>query len=226
MRGFVVEKRFGLVAAGAPATAATCAPDFDTARAPAQLGTVGVEVYGVLCDRVGAQALPEDLTGGSFKAMCHPTASGTWSSTVDEAALPPITPDLTDAQGKPVAVAVATAARAHGVARIEALAHDRANLIAALDATFPDVQIPIKDTQNPNPSLSCQTNPTKPTDSLPSQLADLLGRFTKLYDDGTIPQSTESFARVMSAFGARTDAQAAAARFHPRQGYRPLDVPL
>jgi hypothetical protein len=180
-------------------------------------------VYGVLCDRVGAQALPEDLTGSSFSAMCHPSKSGAWATSVNEALLPPITDDLKDAKGKPVAASVATAARAHGVARIEALARDRSKLIAALDATFPDIQIPIKDIGSKNPADSCSP---KGTDSLPSQLADLLGRFTKLYDDGTIPQSTESFARVMAAFGAQADAQTAYARLHARQGYRPIDVAL
>ncbi len=226
MRKYVVQKRFVLVAAGALSAAAACAPDFDTTRAKGQAGNVGEEVYGVLCDRVGAQALPEDLTGASFNGICHPSKTGTWTSAVDLADLPPITANLKNSSGQPVSVATAEAARAHGVARIEALGRDRTNLIAALNATFPDVQIPVKDTQNASAEASCLVSSKHPTDSLPSQLADLLGRFTKLYDDGTIPQSTESFARVMSAFGAETDAQAAYARFHSRQGYRPIDVAL
>jgi hypothetical protein len=226
MRKLVLEKRLGLVAAAGLSAAVACVPALDTARPHSQLGSVGEEVYGVLCDRVGAQALPEDLTGSSFKAICHPNASGVFANTVNQGSLPKITAQLKNAQGKPVPVEVAQAARAHGVARIEALGNDRTNLIAALNATFPNVQIPIKDTSNPNAELSCLSSPKQPTDSLPSQLADLLGRFTKLYDDGTIPESTESFARVISAFGSQTDAQAAYARFNARQGYRPIDVAL
>ncbi len=221
-------RRFGVVAAAGLVSAAACTPDFNTTRKPGPNGTVGELVYGVICDRVGAQALPEDLTGASFHDICHPSSTGTWATTVDQTVLPPITGNLKDANGQPVSVAVATAARAHGVARVQALGADRAQLVAALDATFPDVQIPVKSTTNTNASCGAAG-----TDSLPSQLAGLLARFTgqspnlpSLYEDGTIPQSTESLARVMNAFASNGDAQAAYARFHARQGYRPLEVAL
>src|SRR5690349_11438764 len=42
---------------------------FDTEREPQKTGTVGEEIYGVVCDRVGANALREDLTGGSFRGV-------------------------------------------------------------------------------------------------------------------------------------------------------------
>jgi hypothetical protein len=222
-RGFL---RFGRVVFVWVAAFAACTPDFDATRNPAPAGTVGEEVYGVVCDRVGAQALPEDLTGGSFNGICHKSASGAWSNTVDTSLLPPITSGLTTASGQPVSVATAQASRNHGIARIQALAAKRTDLITALDATFPNVLIPIKYTSNPNPAETCNPAPNNAKDPLPSQLAALLGRFTKLYDDGTIPASTESFARVMEAFNAQPDAQAAYARFNARQGYRPLDVAL
>jgi hypothetical protein len=226
MRRFLVDKRFGLIAFAGLAAGAACTPDFDTSRNPAPTGTVGEEVFGVLCDRVGAQALPEDLTGGSFNGICHKSASGTWSSLVDPSGLPPVTSGLKTASGEPVSMAAALASRSHGVARIEALAKRRTDLIGALDATFPAISIAIKDTANTNPALSCLAAPHGAKDPLSHQLADLLGRFTKLYDDGTIPQSTESFARVLDAFSAQKDAQEAYSHFNARQGYRPMDIAL
>src|SRR3954468_12209023 len=53
-----------------------CVDEFDTARNPPARGTVGEEMYGVICDRVGAQALREDLTGGSFRDLCHRPKGG------------------------------------------------------------------------------------------------------------------------------------------------------
>src|SRR5262249_8105322 len=58
------------------------------------------------------------------------------------------------------------------------------------------------------------------------ELADLLGRFQDLYNDGTIPQSTESLARIFDAIKASPDAQTALAKFDSRQGYRPIQVTL
>src|SRR5262249_36777829 len=56
--------------------------------------------------------------------------------------------------------------------------------------------------------------------------ADMLGRMGNLYDDGTIPQSTESLARVVDAFRTSNDAQNAWARLSTRQGYRPIETAL
>src|SRR5687767_9696845 len=53
-----------------------CAHEFDTERPTPKRGSVGEEIYGVLCDRVGAQSLREDLVGTSFKNVCHKPAGG------------------------------------------------------------------------------------------------------------------------------------------------------
>src|ERR1700722_2733385 len=78
------------VRAGVAITAA-CADPFSTDRNPPPRGTVGQELYGIVCDRIGAQALPEDLSGASFQAICHPDASGNYATTVDQAQLPAVT---------------------------------------------------------------------------------------------------------------------------------------
>jgi hypothetical protein len=209
----------GVLALAAPFA---CAPQFDTTRDPPARGTVGQELFGVVCDRVGAQSLTEDMSGASFHYVCHPYPDGTYATAVDQTQLPP-PQATTTAAGQPVTLAEATATRAHAVARVAALAKDRAALIAAFDATLPASQIPVKNLGAGDPSASCGGDGT---DKLPNQLADLLERFGPLYKDGTVPQSTEALARVFDAFQADGDARAAYARFDARAGYRPLAVTL
>jgi hypothetical protein len=209
---------------------AACSNDFDTSRTIPARGTLGTELFGVVCDRLGGQSLHEDLTGASYQGICHPGPDGTFSgpssTTVDVTLLPPMVDGAPNTQGQPVPLAQQQADRAYGVARLQTLAQDRTNLIAALDATFPDIQIAIKDVGNPDPTQSCNPPAASGEGSLHTQLSDLLGRFQALYDDGTIPQSTESLARVITAFKAATDAQAAWARFDAREGYRPITIAL
>ena len=210
------------------ACAAACSNDFDTTRTPPPRGTVGEELFGVLCDRVGAQALHEDLTGDSFHAICHKDTTGAYADHVDTTKLPPSEEGAIDRDNNPVTVAVQDANRAHAVARVEALARRRGDLIAALDATFPDVTVPVKDIKNSDETQSCNAPGAGQSGErkLSDELADLLGRFQDLYNDGTIPQSTESLARVFDAIKASPEAQQSLARFEARQGYRPLQVGL
>ncbi len=207
---------------------AACANDFDTTRSAPPRGTVGEELFGVVCDRVGAQALHEDLTGASFKAICHKDATGAYANTVDATGLPAAVDGAIDSFGNPVTAQVQIDNRAHAVARIEALARRRGDLIAALDATFPDVTVPVKDIKNADPAHSCDApGPGQSGErKLSDELADMLGRFTALYNDGTLPQSTESLARLFDAIKASPETQSALSRFEARQGYRPIDVAL
>jgi hypothetical protein len=207
--------------------AASCASDV-TRNAPTR-GSLGTELYGVVCDRVGGQSLHEDLTGASFHAICHPV-DGAFSSKVDTSQLPPMVDDQPDVHGNPVPLAVQKAQRMYGVARLERLAIDRGSLIAALDAAFPDVSIPVKDLNNPDPKQSCGPAAGGGQGRLHTELANLLGRFTKLYDDGTIPASTEAIGGVASVFNQSADATAGAqaswAHFNARAGYRPVGLAL
>ncbi|HEY8042070.1 MAG TPA: hypothetical protein VIF15_19840, partial [Polyangiaceae bacterium] len=205
---------------------AACSNDFDTSRTLPPRGTLGEELFGVMCDRVGAQSLHEDLTGASFQGVCHRRTDGTFADTVDQTRLPAMVDGQPDIDGTPVPMAKQQQDRAYGVARVETLARHRADLIAALDATFPDIKVPVADLGNPDPTLSCNPPAAGGEGSLHTELSNLLGRFQNLYNDGTIPQSTESMARVVTAFKADPDAQAAWARFDARAGYRPIDIAL
>jgi hypothetical protein len=212
-----------VVGALAMAAPFACTPQFDATRNPEVGETVGQQLYGVICDRVGAQALTDDLTGASYTNVCHPSVAGTYSDAVDQTQLP--TPQqTTTASGAIVTLAEAQATRNHAVARVNALAADRTKLITAFNATLPVTKIPVKNTTSTSPAQTCDM--TGATDTLTHELADMLGRFTPLYDDGTIPTSTEGLARVMDALQANQAAQTSFARFDAREGYRPLSISL
>src|SRR6478672_10048565 len=84
---------FGLASLAAVAPSLTsCAPPLDTDRQLPKRGSVGQEMYGVICDRLSAQALREDLTGASFRDVCHPKSNGEFADKVDTAKLPTLDP--------------------------------------------------------------------------------------------------------------------------------------
>jgi hypothetical protein len=212
-----------LAALGTLVVASGCADAFDTTRTPAPRGTIGQELFGVICDRVGAQALQEDLTGASFQAVCHPDSSGNYSNTVDQTQLPALSAAAVDVNGNAVPMSVQTSNRTYAVNRVQALARVRPDLIGSFDTVFPATQIPIVDLGNADPTQSCAPNGTG---ALGDQLADLLARFQPLYDDGTIPDSTESLARVFSVLQTAADAQTSLTHFEARDGYRPIPLTL
>ena len=50
-----------------------CAEELDTSRQVPARGSAGEEIFGVVCDRLGAQALREDLSGGSQVSVLFET---------------------------------------------------------------------------------------------------------------------------------------------------------
>ncbi len=196
--------------------------DFDQSRAVPARGTVGEEVFAILCDRVGAQALREDMTGGSFRDMCHKPKGGVYRDTVDESRLPKLDPRAKDEKGRTVALEKQEADRARAKGRVEAMARRRQDLIDAIDAVIPATKVGVKNLKAGG-AKSCDG---LGEDTLPNQVAAMLGRFIDLYNDGTIPQSTQSLARIVKAFQGSEEAQKAWARFDSRQGYRPYSTAL
>ncbi len=205
-----------------PTTIVSCSDTFDTSRTLPPRGSLGAELFGVMCDRVGAQSLHEDLTGASYYSICH----APFTDTVDDSQLPPLVDGQPNTAGQPVPIAQQQTDRSYGVARIQTLAQHRADLIAALDATFPDVMIAVKDVTNPDPTQSCNAPAASGEGRLHDALTDLLGRFQNLYNDGTIPQSTEAIGAVLDAFTADAAAPQAWAVYDARAGYRPIDINL
>ncbi|MFI5301247.1 MAG: hypothetical protein ACHREM_24450 [Polyangiales bacterium] len=222
----------GLTTLAGAACVASCSPAFDTSRNPPPRGTVGRELFGLLCDRVGAQALREDITGASFHAVCHADASGNYAAHVDQTQLVALDPSAVDTSGNPVPMATQQAHRNYRVARVESLGNRREDLIAALDATLPDAAMSIRD-EATDAGTSCgppidetSTTPGTPKARFLTQVAATLSRFIDLYDDGTIPLFTESLGGALGQVATSTDVQAALARLDARQGYRPAQLGL
>ncbi len=220
-------KTAGVLAITSAAAAVGCGGDFDTSRSTAPRGTLGQELFSMICDRIGAQALREDVTGGSYHAICHtdPT-TGVFATSVDQSLLAPLDANAVDVDGNPVSLDVEKTNRAHNVARIEAVGRQRLAISGALDAAIPDTQLPVKDLANPDATKSCSTPAGAATDGLHSQLAQTLSRFTDLYDDRTIPLLTEGLGHVLDTIKLSPDAQAALARMDARQGYRPSSIAI
>ena len=217
-----------LIALAASIAAPGCAPEFDTNRVTANRGTLGREMYTMVCDRVGAQALREDVAGISYHAVCHADASGQFANEIDGAKLPELT-EAVDTAGKPVSLEQQVKNRDHRIARIHAVARRRDDLIAAFDAAFANEAIGVKDLANPDEKKSCDP-PSAPgvggEADLRVELADMLGRITDLYNDETIPHLTRALSRVMADVEKSPEAQGALARFDARRGYRPTDVAM
>lgn len=202
-----------------------CAPDFETSRVTPPRGSLGREMYTMVCDRVGAQALREDVAGISYHDVCHANAKGEFASKVDQTKLPPLV-DALDVKGNPVSVEQQRKNRDHRVARIEALARRRDDLIRAFDDAFANEPIGTKDLDNPDPARSCdpKQGPGPSEADLRAELSDMLGRVTDLYNDDTIPHFTRALTRVMTDVEKAPDVQAALAKFDARRGYRPAEI--
>ena len=211
--------------AALPLAGAGCS-DFSAARVTPARGTFGAEMYSVLCDRVGAQALREDVTGASFHAVCNVDANGAYADKVDQTELPPPTATTTP-DGQPVTLAVQQQHRALDVARVEALARDRVELIGAFDGILPAStisELPIVSGECPDPDAADADSSGRL--SLQKEFTAFLGRIVDLYDDDTIPFATRALGDVMDEVKADPDLQEALARVDARQGYRPLPLAL
>jgi hypothetical protein len=151
---------------------------------------------------------------------------------VDMAKLPPLE-DALDVDGHPVTIEQQVKNREHRIARIQAVARRRDDLIAAFDTAFANEAIGTKDLANPDPARSCDP-PSGPSGAsgaaaqadLRVELSDMLGRLTDLYNDDTIPHLTRALSHVMDDVNRSPDAQAALTRFDARRGYRPSNVAM
>jgi hypothetical protein len=200
-----------------------CADEFDTTRRIPQRGSLGRELYTLACDRVGAQSLPEDVTGASYRGICHPDAKGAYASAVDDSILVALDPEAKARDGQRVPLAEQERRRAYHIARIERLGQRREELILALDAALPDLTIALKDVHHADVAHSCDP---AGEGSLHAELGLILGRMVEIENDGTLPQLTRVSARIFENIAASSDAQAALARIDARQGYRSFEIAL
>lgn len=183
------------------ATGAGCASEEEKETRPAG-PTLGEEIFGVLCDRVGAQALHEDLTGASYHSICH--GDGT---KVDQTKLAPA-PDAK--------------VRNLSVAKVEALARHKVDLVAALNSVFPDDIVVGKNLDAKDPTASCDPVSSK---TRRDQLRGLLTRLLPK-DDELVPESSRAAARSIEPLTTEKGAgpRAAMTRIAARRGYMPPEL--
>ncbi|MFT3768484.1 MAG: hypothetical protein QM820_23800 [Minicystis sp.] len=220
---------------GAAVVAATsCEKPFDSTRVATQKATLGDDIYGVFCDRLGTSAFPEDLTGASFNAVCHYDDQGHYGDKVDVMLLPP-------AKGT-----AQERARTLSVAKLERLAQRRSDVIRALNAIFPDTTIPDVTSSDSNAEVRLhdalfeftqtitplyESNPVEPDGEplMPSQTRAMGRLFDAFASPGTCAGST-------TACSWDTDCGDKGICQHPvrdtlshmwaRRGYRPFQVGL
>lgn len=208
------------------AVAVGCGSDFDATRVTPKRRSLGAELYTLLCSRVGAQALREDISGRSFAAVCHPDAKGAYAAKVDTSKLPPLTTAV-DVHDKLVPIATQRENRRRRVARVEALARRREDLVRAIDATLPDLEVVLRQTtRTTDQGCGPQPGDAEVRAKLLSELAETISRFIDLYNDGTIPDVTRGLAATLDYVGRDPEAQAALARLEARQGYRPTQIAI
>lgn len=192
---------------GASLLAGACDVGIDTTRAPTR-GTLGDDVYALLCDRLGASVLAEDLEGASFRGVCHLDEEGSYRDTVDATRLPP-TPTLERAK-----------ARELSIAKLETLARRRAGIVRAIDAAIPDATIA-------DPQTGAAVD-------LHDAMLRLTQALTALYDGNPfepggaplMPATTEALGATVAGLEASPEALAALARTSGREGYLPATASL
>lgn len=197
------------LAFGASLSAASC-HDIDTTRVAQQKATLGDDIYGVFCDRLGASVLPEDLSGASFRSICHFDEGGQYGSTVDTSALPP--PQTAEQKES----------RRLSVAKLERLASRRSELIRAVNAMLPDTDIPDPTDASGNKTIR-----------LHDALFDLTQKLVPLYESNPydtsgpplFPSSTDAIGALMASM-AQSDAKDALSHIFGRKGMRPFPVGL
>ncbi len=190
---------------------ASCQEPLDTTRIGPRAATLGDDIYGVLCDRVGASSFTEDLTGASYQGVCHYDSNLAYADKVDTSALPPVSGER------------AEQARRRSIAKLEAMARRRSDLVRAINEAFPDVEI---------------DNVATEADGDKVRLHDALMAFsqslTPLYEsdpyepggEPVFPASTRALGRLFDGIASSPTAREALSRVWGRQGYRPTSTIL
>lgn len=204
-----VVRCLGLVAV--VTTAASCHEGIDTTRSAPPKATLGDDMFGVLCDRIGAGALTDDITGASYHAVCHYSETGVYADQVDQSYLLPVSGEAQ------------TKARELGIAKVEAMARRRGDLVRAFNAIFPDETIE-----------DVTTEQSGDTVRMHDALLTFSQQLSKLYEINpyepqgapAAPASTRAMGDIFAALLESDAARGAMSSIWGRQGYRPVPVGL
>ena len=190
-----------------------CNP-FDTTKQPTPQATFGDDLYGVMCDRLGADVLQEDLTGASYQSICHYDDNGAYGDEVDVSVLPQPAGDA------------AVEARRVSIAKMNAMVRRRGDLVRAFNQTFPDVDIDDPSAADSGAKINLLT-----------AMMDFSQRLSTLYEanpyakpgappEGLAPKTTRALGNLFDAISVSADARGMLSRMWARRGYRPSNVGL
>ncbi len=191
--------------------AASCHEGIDTTRVAPPKATLGDDMFGVLCDRIGAGSLTEDISGASYHSVCHYSNAGVYADTVDTSYLPPVSGEEQER------------ARALGIAKVEAMARRRGDLVRAFNAIFPDEEIENVTTEEPGDKVRM----LDATLTFSQELSKLYE--TNPYEPNgppTVPASTRAIGDVFGKLLESEKARNAMSSIWGRQGYKPVPVGL
>lgn len=177
-----------------------CPAAFDDTRVAGPEATLGDDMFGVLCDRVGAGSFTEDLTGASYHRICHYSATGAYADKVDVSSLPPTTSNA------------GAEARKLSVGKMEAMVRHRSALIRAFNAAFPDKTFTSARTGQPM--------------RIHAALLGLTQQFVHVVDSGALPRASRSLGELFGNFAKDEDTRASLGRLSSRVGYRPVGAAL
>ncbi|MCA9622239.1 MAG: hypothetical protein KC731_24615, partial [Myxococcales bacterium] len=184
----------------------SCDDGIDTTRDALPKATLGDDIYGLMCDRLGAGVLTEDLTGASYQSICHYDSKGQYGSAVDTEVLPPVSGEEQET------------ARRLAIAKLERMAERRTLLIRAFNAALPDADVPDVTTDDPDDRVRLH-------DALLTFSQDMSLLYGKeLGDPATsdiMPQTTRALGRLFGAIEDSEPARDALMRISGRRGYRP-----
>jgi len=202
-----------MLVAGAVAAAGACHEPLDTTKTPGPKATFGDDLYGVMCDRLAADILREDLTGASYQEICHYDDEGQYGNEVDVSLLPPPSSKASKE------------ARRISLAKMNALVSRRSDLVKAFNATFPDIEID-----------NVKTDKEGDTVNLLVAMMDLGQHVSELYElnpydvdplkDPLAPQTTRALGALFDSVGKSEAARGMLQRMWARRGYRPANVGL
>ena len=187
----------------------SCDDGIDVERQAGPKGTLGDDIYGLMCDRLGASVLAEDLTGESYHSICHYDSAGVYGDAVSQSVLPPVSGQN------------ASRARELSVAKMEAMAQRRRELVRAFNAAFPDIDVADPSSDNPTDTVRLHR-------ALLRFSQDITALYeSNPYEPGSaplMPMATDAIGEIFQALEQNTAARAALMRIAGRQGYRPYNM--
>lgn len=202
--------------------AATGCAEEEPPAPPPQERALGRGFFALMCDRVGGLAIREDFTGESYARICRPNADGAYDDKINADLLPPITEPGVKGDGTVVSIQELEENRKRRLARVEALARHREELINAFEAIIPDKDIPLRGTSNRGIVTACTGDAG--SGKLRQELLYMLSRqLDMLGKSDDLEVLVDTMGGFMQSVQKAEDARLATSRVMNRDGFQPAE---